>query len=121
MKAKQAPARPGEENEMEDYLDELRLIETVLEAQFIGVVRACYPLHVAYAALDAAEADLTDSHFRRPGSRPELETRAERDEAQARFEALLVEYPRARAARAARDAVTVLANQVEYDITGGTT
>lgn len=119
MKAKQAPARPGEENEM-DYLDELRLTVVELEAQFIGVVRACYPLHVAYAALDAAQADLTDSYFRRPGSRPELETRAERDEAQARFEALLVEYPRARAARAARDAVAVLASQVEYDITGYT-
>ena len=98
------------------YLDELRLIESALRAQFDAAVRAYYPLAVASDALATAEEADTDAYFRRPGSRAREETRAERDEAQARFEALLVEYPRARAARQAWQAVQAIVEQVEYDI-----
>lgn len=65
-----------------------------------------------------AEEAHTDAHFQRPGSRSEEETRADLDEARAQFEALLTEYPRARAARQAWLAVQAIASQVEYDITG---
>lgn len=100
-----------------DYLDELRLIDAQLQAQFDAVVRAYYPLAVAFAAVLAAKEAHTDAYFRRPGCRPEEEVQHELAEARERFEALLIEYPRARAARQAWQAVGALASQVEYDIT----